>query len=53
MKIVKDNEDEGEINLVNHDSINGLNKVYCDFKRAGYEPKIINGSGWRNIVHKT
>ena len=45
MKIVKDNEDEGEINLVNHDSINGLNKVYCDFKRAGYEPKIIMGAG--------
>ena len=42
MKIVKENDDEKEINLVNHDC---LNNIYCDYKKAGYEPKIIMGAG--------
>ena len=41
MDIVKNNEDEGEVNVVSNRS---LNSVYCDFKRAKYEPKIIIGA---------
>ena len=47
MKIVKENEDDKEINLVSYDCLNGLNNIYCDFKRAGYEPKITMGAGGR------
>ena len=47
MKIVKENEDAEEINLVSYNGLNGLNNIYCDFKRAGYEPKIIMGAGGR------
>ena len=42
MKIVKDNEEEGEVNLV---SSKDLNCIYCQFKRAKYEPKITMGAG--------
>ena len=42
MKIVKDNEEEGEVNLV---SRKDLNCIYCQFKRAKYEPKITMGAG--------
>ena len=41
MDIVKNNEDEGGVNVVSNRS---LNSVYCDFKRAKYEPKIIIGA---------
>ena len=43
MGIVKENEDEeGEVNLVSGKS---LNTLFCEFKRAKYEPKIIMGAG--------
>ena len=42
MGIVKDNEDEDEVNLV---SGRDLNTIFCEFKRAKYEPKIIMGAG--------
>ena len=43
MGIVKENEDEeGEVNLVSGKS---LNTIFCEFKRAKYEPKIIMGAG--------
>eukprot|EP00438_Fugacium_kawagutii_P019097 Skav234725 [mRNA] locus=scaffold634:457313:460261:+ [translate_table: standard] len=43
MEIVKNNEEEEEeINLV---SYKRLNDIYCEFKRAMYEPKIIMGAG--------
>ena len=42
MSIVKDNEDEEEVNLVSGKS---LNTFFCEFKRAKYEPKIIMGAG--------
>ena len=41
MKIVENNEEEGEVNLVSNKS---LNSVYCEFHRAGYEAKIIMGA---------
>ena len=47
MKIVKENEDDEEINLVSYDCLNGLNNIHCDFEKAGYEPKIIMGAGGR------
>ena len=46
MDIVKNNEDEGEVNVVSNRS---LNSVYCDFKRAKYEPNIIMGA-WNRTV---
>ena len=42
MEIVKNNEDQEELNLV---SYKRLNDIYCEFKRAMYEPKIIMGAG--------
>ena len=43
MGIVKENEDEEkEVNLV---SGKDLNTLFCEFKRAKYEPKIIMGAG--------
>ena len=43
MGIVEENEDEEEeVNLV---SGKNLNTVFCEFKRAKYEPKIIMGAG--------
>ena len=42
MNIVKENEDEEEVNLVSGKS---LNTIFCEFKRAKYEPKIIMGAG--------
>ena len=42
MGIVKENEDEEEVNLV---SGKNLNTLFCEFKRAKYEPKIIMGAG--------
>ena len=42
MGIVEENEDEEEVNLV---SGKNLNPVFCEFKRAKYEPKIIMGAG--------
>ena len=43
MGIVKDNEDEEEeINLV---SGKNLNTIFCEFKRAKYEPKVMMGAG--------
>ena len=42
MSIVKENEDEEEVNLVSGKS---LNTIFCEFKRAKYEPKIIMGAG--------
>ena len=42
MGIVKDNEDEDEVNLV---SGRDLNTIFCEFKRAKYEPKITMGAG--------
>ena len=43
MGIVKENEDtEEEINLL---SGKNLNTIFCEFKRAKYEPKIIMGAG--------
>ena len=43
MGIVKENEDEEkEVNLISGKS---LNTIFCEFKRAKYEPKIIMGAG--------
>ena len=42
MGIVEQNEDEEEVNLVSGKS---LNTLFCEFKRAKYEPKIIMGAG--------
>ena len=43
MGIVEANEDdEDEVNLVSGKS---LNTIFCEFKRAKYEPKIIMGAG--------
>ena len=43
MGIVEENEgEEKEVNLV---SGKNLNTVFCEFKRAKYEPKIIMGAG--------
>ena len=42
MKILKDNPDIEEINLV---SKKHLNNVYCDFKRCCYEPRVIMSAG--------
>ena len=43
MGIVKENEDEEEeINLV---SGKNLNTIFCEFKRAKYEPKVMMGAG--------
>ena len=43
MCIVEANEDdEDEVNLVSGKS---LNTIFCEFKRAKYEPKIIMGAG--------
>ena len=42
MGIVEANEDEEEVNLVSGKS---LNTIFCEFKRAKYEPKIIMGAG--------
>ena len=43
MGIVEANEDtEEEVNLV---SGKNLNTIFCEFKRAKYEPKIIMGAG--------
>ena len=41
MDIVKNNEEEGEVNLVSNKNLNNL---YCEFKRAKYEPKITMGA---------
>ena len=43
MGIVKENEEEEkEVNLI---SGKNLNTLFCEFKRAKYEPKIIMGAG--------
>ena len=42
MEIVKNNEEAVELNLV---AYKRLNDIYCEFKRAMYEPKIIMGAG--------
>ena len=42
MKILKDNHELDEINLV---SKRHLNNVYCEFKRCCYEPSVIMSAG--------
>ena len=42
MGIVEENEGGEEVNLVSGKS---LNTIFCEFKRAKYEPKIIMGAG--------
>ena len=42
MKILKDNHELDEINLVNK---RHLNNVYCEFKRCCYEPSVIMSAG--------
>ena len=42
MKILKDNEDIDELNLVSKKS---LNNVYCDFRRCCYEPSVVMSAG--------
>ena len=42
MKILKDNQDVSEINLVSKEH---LNNIYCEFKRCCYEPSVVMNAG--------
>ena len=42
MKILKNNEDADELNLV---SKQHLNDIYCEFKRCCYEPSVVMNAG--------